>query len=60
MAEQIEIRMGEDLIDRLATTGLPCHRIPFEIQAQRLEVRYDRHELFSVRAILEKELGETT
>ncbi|MDM8001278.1 MAG: hypothetical protein QUS33_15145, partial [Dehalococcoidia bacterium] len=41
-----------------ANNGFQYHRIPLEVQAQRLEARYNRHERFSVRAVLEQELGK--
>jgi hypothetical protein len=54
------IRVGEDLIDRLATTGLPCHRVSLEMQAQKLKARFNGCELFSLREIVEEELGGMT
>ena len=39
--------------------GFQYHRIPLEVQAQRLEARYNRHEMFSVGTVLEEELRGT-
>ena len=42
-----------------AQNGYQYHRIPFEMQAHRLEARFERHEPpFSVREIVEQELGQ--
>lgn len=40
-----------------AQNGYQYHRIPFEMQAHKLEARFDRHEPpFSVREVVEQEL----
>lgn len=48
------------MIDRLAATGLPCHRVSLEMQAQKLKACFNGCELFSLREIVEEELGGMT